>query len=550
MTDWNAGITRRLVLAGAGALPLAAAFAAEPASRLARGSVFEDLDGSTLRPANAPGIAGVMVSNGRDVVVTAQDGRYQIPVSPGQSIFVIKPSGWISPLASGTNLPRFSYVYMPDGTPAALDLRYRGVDPTGPLPAQIDFPLRKQVESDRFDVFLLTDPQPEDADELCFVRDDVIAQLPKAADAAFGITLGDLMFDDLSLYARHNRIFGTVGVPWFNVTGNHDMNYEAPDNFYSRETWKRVFGARYHAWNWGAATFFALDNVEYLGNDKYHGRFGDDQLAFVAAVLSKLPRERLVVFCMHIPLATVLADDPHNVIADSAAFLRLIRDRPNTLSFSGHTHTNEHWYLDAGGGPAHHHHVLSAVCGSWWSGPFDARGIPVAVAWDGAPNGFHILSVDGTQASCRLVPAHDPAQGKMRLMFDAAFHTSGPEEARDQPQPDLVPPPIALSALDGAHLVVNLFEGGPKSNVAWRLNRQTSWRPATRVAAKDPYCVELFARNSATVKPWVTPQISTHLWQAALPSDLVAGTHRIEVRSRDEYGVETTAQLVFEVLEG
>ena len=532
---------------GASALPIAAALAAS-ASETAQGSVFEDADGSATRPANARGVAGVMVSNGRDVVLTDQDGRYKIPVSPGQSIFVIKPSGWISPLSPGTNLPRFAYVHMPEGTPASLDLRYRGVDPTGPLPAQVDFPLRKQIENDKFDVFLLTDPQPEDADELGFVRDDVIAQLPKAADAAFGITLGDLMFDDLSLYERHNRIFGTIGVPWFNVTGNHDMNFEAPDNFYSRETWKRVFGARHYAWNWGPATFFSLDNVEYLGGHKYHGRFGDDQLAFVAAVLDKLPRERLVIFCMHIPLATSLGNDPHNVIVDNARFVELIQDRPNTLSFSGHTHTNEHWYL--GAGSTHHHHVLSAVCGSWWSGPFDARGIPVAVAWDGAPNGFHVLSVDRRTATSRLIPAHDPAQGKMRLAIDAAFHDQEPEEARDQPEPRLIPPPIARSALDGAKLWVNLFEGGPKSEVVWRLNRETFWRPATRIAAKDPYCVELYARNRATTKPWVSPQISTHLWQAALPADLPAGAHRIEVRGRDECNVETKAQLVIEVFEG
>jgi len=288
--------------------------------------------------------------------------------------------------------------------------------------------------------------------------------------------------------------------------------------------------------------------VEYLGNDKYHGRFGEDQLAFVAAVLDHLPRDRLVIFCMHIPLATALSTDPHNVIADNAAFLRLIEGRPNALSFSGHTHTNEHWYL--GTGSAHHHHVLSAVCGSWWSGPFDARGIPVAVGWDGAPNGFHILSVDGTTARCRLIPAHDPAQGKMRLMIDAAFHGAGPEEARDEPQPALVPPPLACSAIGGARLLVNLFEGGPKSSVGWRLNRETFWRPAARVAAKDPYCEELYARNAATVKPWVTPQISTHLWQAAMPGDLAAGTHRIEVRGQDEYGIETKAQIVIELLEG
>ena len=45
------------------------------------------------------------------------------------------------------------------------------------------------------------------------------------------------------------------------------MNLEAPDNAHSRDTFKRVFGARDHAFQVGGATFVALDNVEYLGTD-------------------------------------------------------------------------------------------------------------------------------------------------------------------------------------------------------------------------------------------------------------------------------------------
>jgi hypothetical protein len=51
------------------------------------------------------------------------------------------------------------------------------------------------------------------------------------------------MFDDLSLYGRYNRIIGQIGIPWWNIGGNHDLNFEAPDSRYSRETYKRVFGA-------------------------------------------------------------------------------------------------------------------------------------------------------------------------------------------------------------------------------------------------------------------------------------------------------------------
>jgi hypothetical protein len=98
------------------------------------------------------------------------------------------------------------------------------------------------------------------------------------------------MFDDLSYYPRYNRIVGSIGLPWFNCPGNHDMNLEAPDDTRSRDTYIRIFGARNVAFQVGETTFFALDNVEYLGTDparpngygKYRGCFHDQQLAFDA----------------------------------------------------------------------------------------------------------------------------------------------------------------------------------------------------------------------------------------------------------------------------
>ena len=186
----------------------------------------------------------VLVSNGRDITRTDVDGRYSLPVEPGQAIFVVKPSGFRVPVEAATKLPLFSYVYDPEGTPAALNFRYGGLNPTGPLPPTIDFQLTRVPEPQFFEVVLFTDPQPESTAEIEFVRDDVVAGVI-GTNAAFGITCGDLMFDDLSMYDRYNRIIGTIGLPWWNIGGNHDLDYEPPDAKRSRDTFKRVFGATY-----------------------------------------------------------------------------------------------------------------------------------------------------------------------------------------------------------------------------------------------------------------------------------------------------------------
>jgi hypothetical protein len=553
-------ITRRDALIGAAAASLtlgAGAAQAQQSGTTAKGTVFEDAGGDARRGPNSRGIPGVLVSNGRDVARTDAEGRWSLPVAEGDALFVIKPSGWMTPVDPVTQLPQFAYVHAPAGTPAALDLRFPGIAPTGALPESIDFALRRQTEAAKFDAILFTDTQPESLAEVGYIRDDVVAQTA-GVEAAFGITHGDVMFDDLSFYERYNRIVGTIGLPWYNCPGNHDMNLEAPDNTHSRETFKRVFGARYHAFQYGGATFLVLDNVDYLGTDpakpngfgKYRGFFGERQLTFVRNVLAEVARDSLVVISFHIPLRTLAGSDPATANVDTREFLAAISTHPNSVSFSGHTHTNEHWYFGAAEGFAggtHHHHVLAAVSGSWWSGPFDDRGIPVALETDGSPNGFHILSVDGTRYLTTLVPAHDPQRSQLRIVLDSQVHGNGVEVMRDYHTGALLTGPIAQAAAASTRVVVNFFDGGPRSTVEMAVGRGGAFAAMRKVERTDPFVEEVYARNPDSKKPWVKADKSSHIWQATLPATLKAGTHRIAIHATDEYGRRHQAWMVLEV---
>ncbi len=539
-------------------VPLGRAFAAD--SGTVSGVVYENRSGDVHRQASDSGIAGVLVSNGRDVVKTDADGRYTLPLEDGSVIFVIKPSGYAVPVDADM-LPRFYYIHQPAGAPQNLNLRYRGIDPTGPLPDSLDFPLRKVDEPQKFDVIVFTDPQPESQVEVNFIRDDVVNVLI-GAKAAFGMTTGDIMFDDLSLYPRLNRIIGQIGLPWYNIGGNHDLNYEAPGAKYSRETFKRTYGPNYYAFEYGGALFLMLDNVNYLGFDagkprgggKFEGRFDQRQLTFIANVLKEFPADKLVVACMHIPLQNYLdGADPATNTVNRADFLKLLAGRPNTLSLSGHTHTTEHHYFGAGDGFAgpspHHHHVMTAVSGSWWSGPYDHRGIAVADSRDGSPNGFHILSIDGRSVTTRFQPANEPHARQMRIVLDAEFHRDRRELYSEFRMGELLGSPIPQDSAFATNVVVNFFDGGPRTSVEYRVGERAAVT-MQRVARPDPFVEEVFARNEATKKPWVKAEPSSHIWSARLPGDLEAGTHCIAVRVVDEYGREHRDHLVIELTAG
>ena len=537
------------------ALQLGLAAALTPSLALADGS---EATGRVMTEGGR-GLPNVLVSNGRDVTATDAEGRWRLPAPEPCVLFVIKPAGYMPPVDPVTGLPKFYYLHSPEGSPAALDLTYAGIAPTGLLPSSIDFTLTPQQEPDAFEVVLFTDPQPESEVEVDYIREDVIEAL-HATKAKFGLTAGDIMFDDLSLYDRYNRIVGTLGLPWWNIGGNHDLNFEAPDRKLSRETYKRVFGPSYYAFNYAKTLFLMLDDVDYLGRDtskprgagKYEGRIDAAQLEFIKQVLARTPGETLIVIVMHIPLTNVIdPSENYDRLVNARDLFALFEGRKYTVSFAGHTHTTEHIYFDAAQGwpgeGAHHHHILTAVSGSWWSGPLDHRGVAVADSRDGTPNGFHILSVDGLSYKTRFVPAKEPNKRQMRLSLHSRAH-DGDKEAMLAFRPgQLLSSPIAKATLGAATLIANVFDSGPKSKVSLKIGGRAAIE-MTRKPMADPFVAELFTRYEAQKKAWVKAEISSHIWTARLPADLPAGAHAVVVEATTEYGDQVFGRMALEIV--
>lgn len=538
-------------------LLLSLGFAVAAHADTASGRVFLDENRNGLLDAGEQGIAGVRVSNGLDVTTTDRFGRYELPVDAQTIIFITKPRDYATPV-NAHMLPQFYYIHQPKGSPEGM--RYHGIEPTGPLPEAINFPLLKRPEDDTFEAILFADTQPQSQRELDFMRDDVVAELI-GSDAAFGMTMGDIMYDDLSLLPRYNALISKIGVPWYNVPGNHELNFEAQDDQYSLETFKRFFGPPYYAFEYADALFVVLDNIEYQGNGQadpgdvrgnggYEARISARQLQWLEQELSYVDEDRLVFVATHAPLGS---ENGMYATGNREGLFRLLAGRPNLYSVAGHTHTTNHVYFGADQGfegpGTFHHHVLATVSGSWWSGPFDERGIPVTDQRDGTPNGYHILEVDSTDLAVRFKGAGKPADEQMRIRFDVAHHQSRADIMRDYAAGQLLQGRISQDELAAASIMVNLFDGGPKSAVSYRIN-DGEYVPLTRVLRKDPYMLEQFVRHDTEKKGFVQATVSTHLFQADLADDLVPGVHTVTVQAKDEFGRVHHSHVVLEISAG
>ena len=498
----------------------------------ARGLVFEDANNNNRRDAGERTLPHILVTNGLDVVKTDAQGRYQLPLHAKDAIIsVVKPAGFTTPL-NEQNLPQFHYIHRPDGSPDDTFL-YKGLKPTGPLPASIDFALTRADEADRFDVILVADPQPYNTQEVSWYGRDVITELAQTP-AAFAMALGDLVGDRLELFEPYNQMNALTGHRWHNVYGNHDMNFMSPNDEYAAETFHRVYGPTDYAFAHGKALFIVLDTVHWNGfeglradgrpkNGNYVGRVSNRQAAFVANLLAHTPTDHLIVVATHIPL---MGFGEKEVTDNLEGLMQALSTHPKTLSVSGHTHVQRHFFFGsehgytAPEGATHHHYNIATASGTWWRGALDERGIPHTMMRDGAPSGYAILSIDGNTYTTAYKPAGHPDSYQMNIL--------APDEAA------------------GAEpFLVNVFNGSERSTVEFRIPGLNDWTPMAFAPQPDPRYTEMAENDTNPTlgrRPLNKAADSTHIWSANLPANLPTGTHWLEVRTTDMHSQTHTAR--------
>lgn len=500
------------------------------AQNMAKGRVYLDENENGHRDSGEEGIAGVAVSNGRDVVQTDETGRWSLPLSDHGAVFVIKPSHYQLPV-NAAQIPQHYYLHSEAGSP---DLKVSGIAPTGPLPESIDFPLQPHPEKGPFTGLFFGDTQARGMREVNFVTHDVVEECLDT-DAVFGVSLGDIVADDPALFEEISESIAQIGIPWYNIFGNHDNNRAATENKYTDDTFERFFGPSTYAFEYGDVAFIPLNNIYFPSEKKgYTAAFTDDQLAFVENYLKTVPKEKLVVLLMHVPIVRCDKRD---------AMLALLKDRPHTLTIAAHVHEQIHVFMDESmgwpGEEPHHLFINATVSGSWWCGTFDERGIPHATMNDGAPNGYSRITFDGNQYSIEFKAASRPADYQMNIYL-----------ADD----------ISRGDLGQTEVLANIFAGSSRSTVEMRVGADGPWLPMEQTITIDPECLRMHQQSPYldgtvegkkldTVFGWKMdyPSKSYHMWKATMPAELETGTHTLAVRTTDMFGQTYTGKRIFRV---
>jgi hypothetical protein len=323
------------------------------------GLIFEDANFNNKYDHGERGISGVGISNGEAIVLTDKNGRYNLQITDGDIIFVIKPSEYDFLEGKSTHKPTF---YRIIGESSGF----------GDNLTDINFPLIKSRIRDSFSAIFLGDMQVTNDEEINYLRDSIIPELIDQ-NATFVLTLGDNANNNLQIYPRLTQILGQIGKTIYYLPGNHDTNnsIEGPDNNYN--IYKKFFGPDYYSFNYGNVHFIVLNDVKWE-NGNYHGELGEKQFSWIREDLKYVPKDSLIVLAMHIPLISwVDRNNAGHHVKDRQELFNLLSGFENVIALSGHTHDLERLYpgdvIDNwSNGLAFPQIIAGATCGSLWCG--------------------------------------------------------------------------------------------------------------------------------------------------------------------------------------
>ena len=357
--------------------------------------------GYTYDKATGKPISNVAVSDGFSVVTTDNEGLYMMkPSSDTWYIYYSVPAN--CEVVRFIHGPKFYTRYSKDVKEYSFELKL----------------LPDGKPEEKFALLTFADPQVSSSTGLNrFTKEAIPAIKAYAKELSaempvYGITLGDVISTstsdadlettrgDATQYMEKMREAmrpSSVGFPIFQVMGNHDCNYFGrpnpliPDETSSttqlkaQREFESTFGPINYSFNRGDIHIIGMRDIWYKNDYStrdYATGFTQVQYEWLKQDLAVVPKDKMVVLCVHIPLfgsASKSGESGHYV----KEVHQLLNEFKEAHIISGHTHYQrnyEHTTYKI------FEHNMGTVCGTWWSSN---------ICGDGTPNGYGVFIGEG-----------------------------------------------------------------------------------------------------------------------------------------------------------
>ena len=384
-------------------------------------------------------VAGVILSDGEQVVKTDADGRYEMYSSkPCGFVFMSIPGGY--EVVSDGLIPRFfGYTTLCN-------------------PDVIDFQLEKR-HNNNFTLFISADTHlrgdPEEYDLPQFRKwylSDISHEIERTKGPVYSLLLGDMTTDimwhknDFAL-RKYLDVMKTYPSPIFHLPGNHDnerfIDPEIPDaqwDSIAQRPYRQIIGPNYYSFNLGKVHFVMLDNIIVRKGELKNGkrpsrndyRLDERQLRWLGRDLGTIESNTPLVVCMHVPIVDWTGISDRGIPAFSSnenqqvlyeQIMPLLIRFEDVRLLTGHSHR----FINIPLTDRIFQHTLVSVSAVSWkiNGP-ESR----LISEDGSPGGYLILRYRGDRASWQFKPNGYRADLNQFRVYDL---NRVPEEFGGQP---------------------------------------------------------------------------------------------------------------------
>ena len=348
-------------------------------------------------------LAGVVISDGLLCVQTDENGYFEIDSDLSRTKFITAsiPSGYSAKI-DDNGLPIFYYRVTDEDRAKEL------VQHTFEF-----YPITNNP--DRYTLIVGADPQPRAKtvgyDKIAYhsleMCDDFYLDMREKAGTisdrkVYGLMLGDLVHENMSLFQNYVEGLKTLGFPMFNVIGNHDNDKTASNDTEGRRKYEEYLGPAYYSFNIGKQHYVVLDNLimkkESGSLTAYDQGLTDEIWQWLQNDLAYVDYSTTLMVAAHSPMfmQASMSERSNSSSGHRSDYAKLFSKYAKVHAWAGHSHTTFNYvYPEQSNLKNIEVHTVARSTGELWTNEYWANG---------TPRGYTVVEVDGDDISWYFKP--------------------------------------------------------------------------------------------------------------------------------------------------
>ena len=350
-------------------------------------------------------LAGVVISDGLLCVQTDEKGYFEIDSDLSRTKFITAsiPSGYAAPVDKN-GLPIFYHRVTDEERKKDL------------VQHTFEFlPITNNPE--RYTLIVGADPQPRGRtygyDNIAYHSldccEDLYRDMREKASSingrnVYGLMLGDLVHESMSLYADYVKGLSTLGFPMFNIIGNHDNDPAASNDTEGRHKFEEWLGPTNYSFNIGKQHYVVLDNLIMKKREsdntlrEFDQGLTDEVWQWLQNDLAYVDRSTTLMVAAHSPMfmGENMSERSQHEQGHRYEYATLLSKFAKVHAWAGHTHTTFNYnYPSKDLRKNIEVHTVARSTGELWTNEYIASG---------TPRGYTVVEVDGDDISWYFKP--------------------------------------------------------------------------------------------------------------------------------------------------